>query len=277
MKPHVFDSFNHQDLVIKKRHAAINLTEEKIASWADNVFITAYFNAISSMLTIGELVFIHSVKEFKDVVKSKSLKSQIESFFRQEGQHTSLHNQYNDFLIKRGYKITRMNRKFYANVCFYTQVLPTKYWLAITLAYEHMSAALGDFFYQKLATTNWEINYLKLWQLHLAEEIEHKAVAFDVYREINGGYLCRIMAMVYVLITFNSRLVYRIIHFLKKEKQLWKWNTFIAGSKFILGRNGVLWGMLRHIFQYLKPNFHPWNYNNYFLVAAFDKEFSSWK
>lgn len=266
------EQFNHFDIEIKKRQFDINLSEEKITSWANNDVTTAYFNAISSTLPIVEKVIINAVNNFKNAVQNPLLKNQIEDFTRQEARHVGFHHQYNQFLLKRGYKLTRMNRCLQATVYLYTKIFTPRHWLAIIVAYEHLLACVGDHFYRNLSTTNWDSNFLKVWQFHLAEEIEHKSIAFDVYTEINGNNCARIIIMVYVFLAFMGRILYRATHFLRKDQKLWKLQTFVEGSKFFLGRKGIVWSMLKGVLQYMKPRFHPWDYNNYFLVTAFDQE-----
>ena len=64
--------------------------------------------------------------------------------------------------------------------------------LAITVALEHFTAIMADELlrnpeYEKLM----DPEHAKLWLWHAVEETEHKAVAFDVYRAVGGGYVRR--------------------------------------------------------------------------------------
>lgn len=263
---------NYFELQIKKRDLTINLSQEKIASWAENKFVTCFFNALSSLFPISEKFFIASVKKFKNDIKNHNLKIQVENFIRQEAYHSGFHDQYNELLIARGYQINRIVSDVEIIVKFVHLFFSPKQLLAITVACEHFTASLGDYFYRRISVTNWDASYLKLWQLHVIEEIEHKSVAFDVYKEVKGSYITRITAIFLVIIAFTGLFSNALIYLLRKEKKLWKMKTLVNGSQFLFGKRGLFWNFLKWVIQYLKPNFHPWNYNNYFLVTAFDQE-----
>lgn len=265
-------AINYFDIPIKKRDLTISLPKEKIASWADNKFVTAYFNALSSMFPVGERFFIVSVKAFKGAIMNERLKIQIDGFIRQEASHAGFHDQYNKLLVKRGYKISRMISKVEIAINFLYRVLNPKQWLVITVAYEHLTACLGDHFHRKIPTIYWDTNYLTLWRLHMIEEIEHKSVVFDVYSEIKGNYCARVFTLFVVIIVFTGMLTHRLVHVLLKEKLLWKMQTWVIGSKFVFGRNGIFWSVVACALQYMKIGFHPWNKNNYFVVREFDNE-----
>ena len=70
--------------------------------------------------------------------------------------------------------------------------------VATTAAAEHFTASLAGYV---LSDNTWgdtdvdpEMAHLFLW--HAAEEVEHRHVAYDVYRHIGGGYLRRAAVMV---------------------------------------------------------------------------------
>jgi len=48
-------------------------------------------------------------------------------------------------------------------------------------------------------------NFKQLWRWHAIEETEHKAVAFDVYQAVGGGYFRRVFNMLIVTIMFCLR------------------------------------------------------------------------
>lgn len=256
---------------IKVRKLPIVLTQESVANWAQDPFVTAFFNAISSILTLGEQVFINSVRSFQRQITDETLSSQIKEFLKQEAHHNYLHEKYNDLLAAQGYKIKRMNRVLQSNIYFYTRIFSSQQWLAFTVAFEQITATLGEYLFATLQTDNWEKNYLTLWQLHFTEEIEHKAVAFDVYQTVDGSYWRRIIAMFFVLLSFAGKITYRTIHLLHREKQLWKWKTWKSGWCFLFGWKGFAWKMLQCAGRYLRPGYHPWQYDNYSVVTQFDR------
>jgi len=100
-----------------------------------------------------------------------------------------------------------------------------------------------------------------MYAWHAMEEIEHKAVAFDVMQKVaKVGYLRRVWAMVVVTIGFN-------IHSLLTTRYMLKVDGFKGWQRFKLMAQGMWWifkpgglymSILGHYLQYYKPGFHPW-------------------
>ena len=83
--------------------------------------------------------------------------------------------------------------------------LHPKVQLAITCAFEHFTALLGGYILRHpevLSTLDEDA--MKLWVWHAIEEIEHRAVAFDVYQEIYGDHKLRTLIMRSVTTGFAS-------------------------------------------------------------------------
>lgn len=74
--------------------------------------------------------------------------------------------------------------------------------LGIVATVEHMTCVLGKYV---LYNTEWQKlgadpNMLDLVKWHGAEEIEHRSVAFDLYRHLGGSYIARYYLSVAVII-----------------------------------------------------------------------------
>jgi predicted metal-dependent hydrolase len=66
---------------------------------------------------------------------------------------------------------------------------------------EHMTCVLGKYalYNKKWAELGADPNMLDLVKWHGAEEIEHRTVAFDLYRHLGGGYISRYYQSVIVI------------------------------------------------------------------------------
>lgn len=162
-----------------------------------NVFATHFFNGLNLVFPDGERFFVKAVHDHLDRVTDPVLRRQATQFAAQEGQHARQHERYFDCLRRQGYQIDGFLRRFHGFFRFTNRWLPARLRLAMTAGAEHYTAVLGagaieDF--ALLADAHPVMRQLIVW--HAAEEIEHKAVAFDVLRATHPGYLLRITGFV---------------------------------------------------------------------------------
>lgn len=145
-------------------------------------------NAVSLMMPSIEPYFVRSVRAVSGDL-AEPLASEVEIYLYQEAQHHKEHVRYNKLLIERYPALARldslMRRVFsYLETSRSERFNATFAACAETVAYSAARWAAGrrtELFNgaDETATT------LFLW--HLAEEVEHKAAAFDVYRAIIGS------------------------------------------------------------------------------------------
>jgi predicted metal-dependent hydrolase len=163
---------------------------------------------LSGFFPSGEEFFIQSVRRYGDQIADPVLKKQVAGFIGQEMTHGIQHRNLNNQLVRRGYwatwlldtlgsrlvKIMKSNRDRIPDKI-------GKFALAVTAAVEHLTAVLGE----QVLTSSWvqeqltdpEVRAMLNW--HAIEEMEHKAVAFDVYRHVGGKEWLRIVAMAITL------------------------------------------------------------------------------
>lgn len=101
---------------------------------------------------------------------------------------------------------------------------------------------------------------------HAAEETEHKAVAFDVYRANRGGYLRRIQVMLVTTLIFFG-LILRFQLRLVPGQPLRAAFRQIADAQRFLSRHVSWRELLRLYVAYFRPSFHPWELDNGALVT----------
>lgn len=92
--------------------------------------------------------------------------------------------------------------------------------LSLTTALEHYTAIMANaLFHEPFANTdNIEPRMLELLHWHASEEIEHKAVCFDVLKEVDGNYYVRVSGMVLASIMLWSYIGMGQIYFIAKTK-----------------------------------------------------------
>lgn len=231
--------------------------------FANDAFKTRFFDAMSTIFPEGERFFISCVRDYRDQVSDPRLQQEIKDFMRQEGQHGIVHTQYNNRLKDQGIDVDRLERiTKYMLFNVARKYMPAAQTLAETAAAEHMTAIMAHgFFERKEVLEHADKRMRAMYAWHAMEEIEHKAVAFDVMSKIaKVGYVRRTFAMLLVTLGFN-------VHSLLNARYMLEVDGFSRWERVKLMTKGMWWlfkpgglymPMLGHYVQYFKPGFHPW-------------------
>src|SRR5690606_22546200 len=231
--------------------------------FGDDAFKTRYFDSMSTTFPEGERYFICCVRDFRDQVSDERLRQEIKDFIRQEGQHGIVHSRFNDLLKAQGIDVDRLEgftRTFLFDIM--RRFFPRKHTLATTAACEHLTAIMAHSFFQRsdvMASADPRMMALYAW--HAMEEMEHKAVAFDVMQKVaKVGYLRRIYTLFEVTIAFNLQmLIYTNIMLKTDGHSLWaRTKMFAKGLWWLYGARGLYMSNLKPYLRYYKPGFHPW-------------------
>lgn len=258
-----------QDLIIKPRHIEFDLHETLQTNWLDNDLAkTTILNSMSVLFPLGEKFFIDSVRAFQDQVDDPVLMKQVRGFIGQEAIHSREHKKYNDALKSRGYKIDNMEHRLRKSIAFMNKITSEKRRLAVTCGFEHFTAILADLLlrHDDVVFKGADPKMMAVWKWHAVEETEHKAVAFDVYRQIGGGELLRRWIMFEITISFLVDVLINFSSMLKTEGKLFNWSVWKSAAKFLLGKNGALRLVWKDYKDYYRKGFHPWDHKNGNLI-----------
>ena len=223
---------------------------------AGNAAATAISNGLNMLFPAGERFFVRSVNHFLDKIEDPTLREQVRAFFKQEGKHASAHDDFNAVMRAQGFEIDRFLGRYERISRWFEKRLPAKLNLAGTAAAEHYTAIMAEGAFSKGILDELDPRMQKLLAWHAAEEIEHKAVAFDVLREIDDSYALRIAGLAYATVMLGL---------------FWAWATTMLLRQEKLGLRGTLRELrrmraedpviqrvfLRGIRQYIRRSFHP--------------------
>ncbi|MES2091702.1 MAG: metal-dependent hydrolase [Pseudomonadota bacterium] len=228
-----------------------------------DAFKTRFFDAMSTMFPEGERFFISCVRDFRDQVTDPVLMQEIKDFIRQEGQHGIVHTQFNNRLKAQGIDVDmleRMEKQLLFNIV--RKYVPKKHTLATTAAAEHMTAIMAHSFFERkevLESADPRMRAMYAW--HAMEEIEHKAVAFDVMQKIaKVWYPRRVLAMMEVTLGFTIHALL-ITRYMLKVDGFSRWERtkmWAKGLWWLYKPGGLFLSIFGHYIQYYKPGFHPW-------------------
>lgn len=225
--------------------------------YANNATATTFFAMLSAFFPPGERYFMESVRHFRDRVKNEAQKAAISGFMGQEAIHGREHERLNELLAKQGFDMKTPDRtvKIALRVL---EKLPPSTQLAATTFMEHFTALmaeqlLNDAQFRKHA----DPEMIKIWQWHALEELEHKAVAYDVYELIGNSHGERVAAAAASLAVLLPMLGITWSWMLIRDGQLGNLSDNIKGLNFLLGRNGFVTQIIPRLPEFIQKRFHP--------------------
>lgn len=264
------------DVAVVPRNREYDIARALEGDWFDNhPFKTAWFNAMSIAFPLGEKFFIDSVRHFADSIEDPKLKEDVQGFCGQEGFHRREHQRYNETLCKaRGYDLQKMERRLDRNIKLANRFMSPMERLAATAAMEHVTAILAE---SALSENDPMVDSAEpvmrdMWNWHAAEELEHKSVAFDVYRAVGGGETMRRWQMAMSTFYLMIDVLAVVIHMLRKDGNLWRPALWRDGWKFLFFKGGILRRVAKAYRQYYRRDFHPWDRDTRPLLANWQRE-----
>ena len=227
-------------------------------------FKSRFWDALSIIFPPGEKYFMQCVRAYRDQIDDAQLQQDIRDFNRQEAQHSMVHRQDNERLRRQGVDVDGLSKYVddLLNVR-YRNRFSARYNLAITSALEHFTSIFAHSIFDKrdvMRDADHRVRAMYAW--HAIEEVEHKAVAFDVMRRHAGvGYVQRTFALLHATLMFPAT-IFRI------QRQLLIHDGFNLRQRLALMAKGLWWllkpgGLLApmhaHYVHYYRAGFHPWD------------------
>ncbi|MDF2695663.1 MAG: hypothetical protein K0S65_4046, partial [Labilithrix sp.] len=114
-----------------------------------------------------------------------------------------------------------------------------------------------------------------LWRWHAAEEAEHRAVAYDVYRAARGPYLERAVTMLATTVIFWALVLQHQARMMEADGTKWSPSEWRALFVFLFIEPGGMPGLWRRWLDYFRPGFHPWDHDNSALLEDWKTEYAS--
>ena len=224
-------------------------------------FASYFINEINNILPAGEFWFCRLYNKVMPQITDEKLKQDVQAFIRQEAMHAVAHNSANqEYLGQRNIDIQRnlkimdwlfntalADQPFGQNVPKVLDHQGDIFRLGVIATVEHMTCVLGKY---ALYNKRWEQlgadpEMIDLIKWHGSEEIEHRTVAFDLYRHLGGSYIARYYLSVAVIVGVLG---------------LW-----VDGAAHIMGQDPR--------FADKKPSvFKPWVWREWYKISQQDKQ-----
>lgn len=244
--------------------------------WYDNDPVVSHFlNALSLSFPDGERFFVDSVRFFRDRIDDPARQKDISGFIGQEAMHTLEHSTFNRFLDSQGYAdITRRAERTARTLLKGARIRMSSHeMLAATAALEHITAILADGLLRDDRTMQLMAPEVRaLWMWHAIEETEHKAVAFDLYQDVDGRdrqrYIMLVVGTLF-LAAYTSVYTWKL---LKRDGMHRKPLVLAKGLWKLLGRNGLITRTIPDFLEFFDKDFHPWQQENSHLIRRWRAE-----
>ena len=241
---------------IKVRKPSFNPKAIRRHFFANSPVMSHLLTALSSTFPIGEQFFVHSVRNVRAKVTDEKLQAEIAAFIGQEAMHSKAHAEFNDAWRRDDYNLDSFQAWLAARDSFIKSVHP-KVQLAVTCAFEHFTALLGGYIlrHPEILST-LDDDAIKLWVWHAIEEIEHRAVAFDVYQSVYKDDKLRRMIMRNVTTGFASLTFYGASRLFMQD---WKKSVpKVTGNLYgVYMISKMLISLIPEYLSYFKADFHP--------------------
>ena len=242
---------------IKPRKVKFDWQDTPVDWIPNQPFVSYFINEINMILPAGEFWFCRLYNKVLPQISDEKLKEDVKAFIRQEAMHAQAHASANkEYLTLRNIDVQRnldlmdfLFTKVLADqpLGFKVPKILEHQWdlfrLGIIATVEHMTCVLGKYV---LYNQHWEElgadpAMLDLVKWHGAEEIEHRTVAFDLYRHLGGGYISRYYQSILVIAAVMGLWVDGAAHIMKQDPRFadkkpalykpWIWREWYAISQ----------------------------------------------
>lgn len=244
---------------LKVRRMDFEFSEDIPEYWFDNdPFKTLLLSAMSGGFPEGERFFIDSVRHFQDRISDPALKEAIRAFIGQEGHHSKEHKTLNDFLTRRGLPIDKIDRNVGKFMGWMRKNLSPERQLAHTVAVEHFTAILSEcYMLNPDVLGTMDPRMATIWAWHAVEEAEHKAVAFDVYKQTVNDEWIRLSEMAAVTLLFVGFTSYDVYRLLRRKGLTGDWRMWLRSLNEMWGVPGHFRKMIPAYLSFYRRDFHP--------------------
>jgi predicted metal-dependent hydrolase len=217
------------------RRIALGWPDDTRAAWQPlKPEFAAAVNALSLGMPSGEPYVMRAVRTAAGELDDPALAAEVRAYLSQEAEHTRQHARFNELLVARHPALRHVERGLAATYRFLQRRAGHRFAVAYAAGFEAtrwMDANRHELF----RGADVEPATLVLW--HLAEEVEHKTVAHDVWAATDGNRLRYVAAMavcfamlvffifagVVVQLTAWRRILSPVAWF-----RLWKWGLGFA-------------------------------------------------
>ena len=165
----------------------------------NNPYRAHFFNGVSLTMPYLEPFLCKTMRQALQLVGDEQLLEDMRGFIGQEAQHYRCHRRLNERLTKNGHpqfaEIEKRISGSYDRLA--ERSMRTR--LAYSAGFECMTNGFTNWLLRgrKALFQHAQADVTSFWLAHMAEECEHKTVAFDVYEKLYGAYWPRALGVIH--------------------------------------------------------------------------------
>lgn len=270
---------NHPAVMPERRDLHFLPPAEHIHDWHRlGPHMTQFMNTLSLFFPAGERMFIDAVRNYRDRIPDPDLKKAANAFIGQEAMHSREHVEYNKLMAEAGLPAEQLDAFVWRLLDRIKNHTPRAVPLTATIALEHFTALMGSALLdQREVIEGSQEDYERMWLWHALEEVEHKAVAYDVYEKCIGrgplAYLLRIGGMLGATVIFWPLVLAFYVRMTRASEACREagWRGHLTVLNTLFGRPGILRRQIPEWLGYFRYSFHPWQQDNSHHLALIDE------
>jgi predicted metal-dependent hydrolase len=170
----------------------------------DDLVRETHLVAFSLTMPYLEPYLIRTYRSIADEITDPGLAADVKEFIGQEAQHFQNHRRINEIIKGQlgpaiAARLQAVEDELDADYRRYNAEKSRRFNLAYAEGFEAMTCAMALTSLDEATSGTSSIRpgkWGELWMWHLAEEMEHRTVAFDVYEHLEGSYPYRVVASV---------------------------------------------------------------------------------
>ncbi|GLZ39867.1 metal-dependent hydrolase [Actinokineospora sp. NBRC 105648] len=239
---------------------------------------THAMNTLHLVLPEGERWFVRVFKQALPLIRDEALREDVLGFIGQEAMHAEAHQGAADHLAAQGLDpapfVAQIEWLFrgllgdrdLTGVARHQWLLER---LSVIAAIEHFTAVLGHWVLTA-PLESADPTMLDLLRWHGAEEVEHRAAAYDLYMHLDGRYLRRLRAMLVagpVLFWLFARSTRWLMAHDPLRPGRARWRDYLRVSR--RGLLPALGELLPATWRYLPRSYHPSREGSTELAVAY--------
>jgi len=265
--------------MVQPRNRRHDISSAGIVGWRDRDPVAAnFFDSLSALFPQGERFFIQSVRHFRDIVP-EDIAADVRSFIAQEAIHTREHQLFNDQIAAAGFQIQSLEARTERELSVVKRESALRQ-LAFTVGLEHFTAVLANqILGDPRLMENAPVETARLWRWHAAEEIEHKAVAFDTLMAVTSDWSAierwffRCGGFVEVIFRLAKVAVPNFFDLCRQD--VTRPISLRHLVKFFFVKPAIFLRFAPMLAVFLAPGFHPWQYDDADLAEAEVADYSA--
>ena len=265
-------SLDHERLVLEARDVQFDWAKLPLHYVPNEPFATHVLNVLHLLLPAGEEFFVEVFKKTLPLIKDDQLRLDVQGFIGQESVHSQAHSGVLDHFAAQGVDVTPYTDQI---KWLFERLLGDRprrslrrqhSWLleqvSFVSAIEHYTAILGEWILNAPAhdAIGTDRTMLDMLRWHGAEEVEHKAVAFDTMKHLRAGYWRQVRAQLVVTPAMLWLWIRGVRFMYSVDPQLPPGTKPRWRDYFHAARRGLVPGPMRFIRvvgDYYRPGFHP--------------------